>query len=75
MSLGEWGDANDQLIEYFVQQMPGTEDRLSENKRFLREMIVPELSTLYGVAQVDMFEIRLWWLSTTPFGGPVVPEV
>lgn len=56
VSLGEWGDANDQLIEYFVQQLPGTEDRLIENKRFLREVIVPQLSTLYGVAQVDMFD-------------------
>ncbi len=56
VSLGEWGDANDQLIEYYVQQLPGTEDRLIENKRFLREVIVPELMTLYGVGQVDMFD-------------------
>lgn len=56
VSLGEWGDANDQLIEYFVQQVDGTEDRLVENKRFMREVIVPELAGLYGVAQVDMFD-------------------
>ncbi|GJM08160.1 MAG: acriflavine resistance protein B [Lysobacteraceae bacterium] len=56
VSLGEWGDANDQLIEYFVQQLPGTEHRLIENKRFLREVIVPELASLYGVAKVDMFD-------------------
>jgi multidrug efflux pump subunit AcrB len=56
VSMGEWGDANDQLIEYFVEQLPGTEDRLIENKRFLREVIVPELGSLYGVAQVDMFD-------------------
>lgn len=54
--LGEWGDANDQLIEYYVEQAPGTEHRLSENKRFLREVVVPELGSLYGVAQVDMFD-------------------
>ncbi len=54
--LGEWGDANDQLIEYFVQQLDGSEDRLVENKRYLREIIVPELASLYGVSEVDMFD-------------------
>jgi multidrug efflux pump subunit AcrB len=56
VSMGEWGDANDQLIEYFVEQLPGSETNLSENKRFLREVIVPEIASLYGVAQVDMFD-------------------
>jgi len=56
VSLGEWGDANDQLIEYFVEQTDNSEERLAENKRFLREVIVPELASLYGVAQVDMFD-------------------
>ncbi len=56
VSLGEWGDANDQLIEYFVQQLDGAEEKLLDNKRFMREVIVPELASLYGVAQVDMFD-------------------
>jgi multidrug efflux pump subunit AcrB len=56
VSLGEWGDANDQLIEYFVEQFDDSEERLVQNKRFLREVIVPELASLYGVAQVDMFD-------------------
>ena len=56
VSLGEWGDANDQLIEYFVQQVDGDERRLVENKRFLREVIRPQIASLYGVAQVDMFD-------------------
>ena len=56
VSLGEWGDANDQLIEYFVEQTDDSEDRLTQNKRFLREVVVPELASLYGVAQVDMFD-------------------
>jgi len=56
VSLGEWGDANDQLIEYFIEQRDGTEAQLIENKRFLREVIVPELASQYGVAQVDMFD-------------------
>ncbi len=56
VSLGEWGDANDQLIEYFVEQLEGTEEQLIDSKRYLREVIVPELGSLYGVAQVDMFD-------------------
>lgn len=56
VSLGEWGDANDQLIEYFVQQIEGDEARLIENKRFLREVIRPQIASLYGVSQVDMFD-------------------
>jgi len=56
VSLGEWGDANDQLIEYYVEQLEGDEQRLIENKRWLRETIVPEIRSLYGVAQVDMFD-------------------
>jgi len=56
VSLGEWGDANDQLIEYYVEQLEGDESRLIENKRWLREVVVPELRSLYGVAQVDMFD-------------------
>ena len=56
VSLGEWGDANDQLIEYYVEQLEGDEARLIENKRFLREIIRPQIASLYGVAQVDMFD-------------------
>ncbi len=56
VSLGEWGDANDQLIEYYVQQLDDDETRLAENKRYLREFIVPELRSLYGVGEVDMFD-------------------
>jgi len=56
VNLGEWGDANDQLIEYFVEQLEGDEQQLVENKRFMREVIVPEIRSLYGVAQVSMFD-------------------
>ncbi len=56
VTLGEWGDANDQLIEYFIQQVEGDESRLTANKRYLREVIVPDIASLYGVAQVDMFD-------------------
>jgi multidrug efflux pump subunit AcrB len=52
--MGEWGDANDTLIEYFVQQLPGTEERMAENSKYLRDKIVPELQSLYGVSKVDL---------------------
>ncbi len=51
--MGEWGDANDQLIEYYVQQMPGTEDRASENSKYLRDVIKPQLQSLYGVSEIQ----------------------
>lgn len=51
--MGEWGDANDQLIEYYVQQIPGTEDRAAENAKYLRDVIKPELQSLYGVSEIQ----------------------
>ncbi|NVJ70189.1 MAG: efflux RND transporter permease subunit, partial [Alphaproteobacteria bacterium] len=51
--MGQWGDANDQLIEYYVQQLPGTEDRRTENAKYMRDVIVPELQSLYGVASIE----------------------
>jgi multidrug efflux pump subunit AcrB len=56
VSMGEWGDANDQLIEYFIEQLEGTEDDLIRNKRYLREVIRPEIAGLYGVSRVSMFD-------------------
>lgn len=56
VSMGEWGDANDQLIEYFIEQLEGDEDDLIRNKRYLREVIRPEVAGLYGVSRVSMFD-------------------
>ncbi len=56
VSLGEWGDANDQLIEYFIEQLDGDEAALIQNKRYLREVIRPEIASLYGVSRVSMFD-------------------
>ena len=56
VSMGEWGDANDQLIEYFVEQLEGEEADLVRNKRYLREVIRPEIAGLYGVSRVSMFD-------------------
>lgn len=51
--MGEWGDAKDQLIEYYIQQLPGTEDRMSENAKYIRDIVLPELQTLYGVSSFN----------------------
>lgn len=51
--MGEWGDANDQLIEYYVQQIPGTENKANENAKYLRDVIKPELQSLYGVSEIQ----------------------
>ncbi|MCP3673509.1 MAG: efflux RND transporter permease subunit, partial [Gammaproteobacteria bacterium] len=51
--MGQWGDANDTLIEYFIQQLPGTESQMAENAKYLRDKVVPELQSLYGVSKVD----------------------
>ena len=56
VSLGEWGDANDQLIEYFIEQLEGDESDLIRNKRYLREVVRPEIASLYGVSRVSMFD-------------------
>ena len=56
VSLGEWGDANDQLIEYYVEQLEGGEDELVENKRYLREVIRPQIASLYGVSEVAVWD-------------------
>ena len=56
VSMGQWGDANDQLIEYFIEQLEGDEEDLIRNKRYLREVIRPEVAGLYGVSRVSMFD-------------------
>ncbi len=48
------GDANDKLIEFFIQQKPGTESQLAENRKYLWNEIVPELQSLYDVSQVEL---------------------
>ncbi len=52
--LGEWGDANDTLIEYFIQTLPGFESRQKENAKYVRDTILPELQSLYGVSRIDL---------------------
>jgi multidrug efflux pump subunit AcrB len=52
--MGEWGDANDTLIEYYVQQLPGYEDRTTENSKYLRDVVVPQLQSLPGVSRIEL---------------------
>ena len=56
VTMGEWGDANDQLIEYYIQMLDDDPAVLAENKRYLREVVAPELGGLYGVSQVDLWD-------------------
>ncbi len=51
--MGEWGDANNTLIEYFIQQTNGDEVQQAENSKFLRDQIIPELQSLPGVARIE----------------------
>lgn len=51
--MGEWGDANDTLIEYYVQQLPDAPFDMGANSKYLRDKIIPELQSLYGVSKVD----------------------
>lgn len=53
ITMGEWGDANDTLIEYFIQQLPGTEEKMAANAKYLRDKVVPELQSLYGVSKIE----------------------
>lgn len=53
ISMGEWGDANNTLIEYYIQQLPGTEHRKAENAKYMRDVIMPQLQSLYGVSRFD----------------------
>lgn len=52
--MGEWGDANDTLIEYFIQQDAKNDQQTSADAKYLRDVIVPELQALYGVSRIDL---------------------
>lgn len=51
--MGQWGDANDQLIEYYVQILPGFEGQQAEQRKYLRDVVVPDLQSLYGVSRIE----------------------
>ncbi|TNE62346.1 MAG: efflux RND transporter permease subunit [Alphaproteobacteria bacterium] len=53
ISMGEWGDANDSLIEYYVEQLPGSTSDPQDNARYIRDFILPQLQSLYGVSRIE----------------------
>lgn len=58
--MGEWGDANDTLIEYFIQNGPDvSEAQKQANSKYVRDVILPELQALYGVSQIE-FDDGTW---------------
>lgn len=56
--MGQWGDANDVLIEYFIQQDPDSPYTLAENARYIRNQIIPEIQSLPGVSNVEFMDGR-----------------
>lgn len=52
--MGEWGDANDTLIEYYIQKLPNSGVSHDENSRYVRDVVVPELQAQYGVSNIQL---------------------
>lgn len=52
--MGEWGDANDTLIEYFIRQTPGAEGDIKDQAKYVRDIILPDLQMLPGVSRIDL---------------------
>lgn len=58
--MGEWGDANDTLIDYFIQNDENvTPQQKQANSNFMRDVILPELQALYGVSRIE-FDDGSW---------------
>ncbi|MEM0910215.1 MAG: efflux RND transporter permease subunit [Pseudomonadota bacterium] len=52
--MGEWGDANDTLIDYFIQNPKDvTPEEKHANSKYIRDTILPELQSLYGVSRIE----------------------
>ena len=58
--MGEWGDANDTLIDFFIQNDANvTAEQKQANSNFIRDVILPELQALYGVSRIE-FDDGSW---------------
>ncbi|MFC3093425.1 efflux RND transporter permease subunit [Alteromonas sediminis] len=58
--MGEWGDANDTLIEYFIQNdLALSKTEREANSKYMRDVILPELQALYGVSRIE-FDDGTW---------------
>ncbi|WP_417464739.1 efflux RND transporter permease subunit [Kordiimonas sp.] len=51
--MGEWGDANDTLIDYYIQMEDLNPEQVAKNRRYIRDVIVPEMQSLYGVSRIE----------------------
>lgn len=47
------GNANDTLIFYFVQKLPGTPGQLSDHYQWIQDEVIPRITSVNGVASVD----------------------
>ncbi|WP_119679204.1 efflux RND transporter permease subunit [Indioceanicola profundi] len=47
------GNANDTLIYYFVQKLPGTPGELADSYQWLQDEVIPRIEAIDGVADVD----------------------
>ncbi len=58
--MGEWGDANDTLIDYFIQNDASlNKQQRQANSKFMRDTVLPELQSLYGVSRIE-FDDGSW---------------
>ena len=58
--MGEWGDANDTLIDFFIQNDANvTREQKQANSKFIRDIVLPELQALYGVSRIE-FDDGSW---------------
>ncbi len=58
--MGEWGDANDTLIDYFIQNKNNVSPQEKHaNSKFIRDTVLPELQALYGVSRIE-FDDGQW---------------
>ncbi|WP_100641892.1 efflux RND transporter permease subunit [Alteromonas facilis] len=58
--MGEWGDANDTLIDYFIQNKDGiSREEKQANSKYIRDFVLPELQALYGVSRIE-FDDGSW---------------
>ncbi|MCJ8271300.1 MAG: efflux RND transporter permease subunit, partial [Psychrosphaera sp.] len=51
---GGWDNASEALIEYFVQLQPDAEGSISDHRKFVEKVVLPQMQALYGVASISL---------------------
>lgn len=51
--MGGGDNANETLIYYFIQKLPGTDGALSDHYHYLTEDVIPRIEAIPGVARVN----------------------